>query len=152
MKLTILTVGKPKDKRIASLAQEYLARIQPRGLISVEHVPDQTGSPGERMEREGQEMIKRLRPRDRLILLGEDGEEFGSAEFAHLLLREMETAAGRVVFAVGGPWGTSELLKRRANEELALSRMTFTHEMCFLFLVEQLYRACSILRNSEYHH
>lgn len=104
------------------------------------------------MEREGQELLKRLRPRDRLILLREDGEEHDSPQFASLLSREMETAEGRVVFTVGGPWGVSDAVKRRAEKGLALSRMTFTHEMCFLFLTEQLYRAFSILGGSGYHH
>jgi 23S rRNA (pseudouridine1915-N3)-methyltransferase len=152
MKIVIFAVGKLKDKRIASLAEEYFARIRPNGIVSVEHIPDQAGSPEERTEREGQEMSRRLRPRDRLILLREDGVEHDSAGFARLLSREMETAAGRVIFAIGGPWGTSEALKQRADVSIALSRMTFTHEMCFLFLAEQLYRAFSILQGTGYHH
>jgi 23S rRNA (pseudouridine1915-N3)-methyltransferase len=97
-------------------------------------------------------MLKLLRPRDRLLLLREDGEERDSAGFANLLSREMESAAGKVVLAIGGPWGTSSAVKARADEGIALSRMTFPHEMCFLFLAEQLYRAFSILRGSGYHH
>ena len=152
MKIVIFAIGKLKDKRIAAMAEEYFARIRPSGMVSVEHIPDQAGSPEERAEREGQEMSRRLRPRDRLILLREDGAEHDSAGFARLLSREMETAAGRVVLAIGGPLGTSEALKQRADVGLALSRMTFTHEMCFLFLAEQLYRAFSILQGSGYHH
>ncbi|MDR2174976.1 MAG: 23S rRNA (pseudouridine(1915)-N(3))-methyltransferase RlmH [Synergistaceae bacterium] len=154
MKIVILAVGKLKDKRIESLAGDYLERIRPAGTVSAERVPDFPGpsSPEERMEREGQELLKRLRPRDRLILLREDGEECDSSRFAAFLSREMEAAEGRVVFAVGGPWGVSGAVKRRADRGLALSRMTFTHEMCFLFLTEQLYRAFSILGGVSYHH
>ncbi|MDR1648884.1 MAG: 23S rRNA (pseudouridine(1915)-N(3))-methyltransferase RlmH [Synergistaceae bacterium] len=155
MKVVVLAVGKLKDRRIESLSAEYLARI-PAGVVSVERVPDVSGpsSPEERMEREGQELLKRLRPRDRLILLREDGEEYDSPRFASFLSREMEAADGRVIFAVGGPWGVSDAVKRRAGARkgLALSRMTFPHEMCFLFLMEQLYRAFSILGGSGYHH
>ena len=64
----------------------------------------------------------------------------------------MEATAGRVVMVVGGPWGTSRGLGERADALLSLSRMTFTHEMCFLFLAEQLYRAFSILAGTGYHH
>jgi 23S rRNA (pseudouridine1915-N3)-methyltransferase len=160
MKVVVLAVGKLKDRRIESLSAEYLERIRPAGAVSIERVPDVSGpsSPEERMEREGQELLKRLRPRDRLILLREDGEEYDSPRFASFLSREMEAAEGRVVFAIGGPWGVSGAVKRRAGEGtgtgkgLALSRMTFTHEMCFLFLMEQLYRAFSILGGSGYHH
>ena len=135
------------------MAEEYLERIRPAGMVSVERVPDvSTGSPEERMAREGQELLQRVRPRDRLILLREDGTEYDSRGFAALLAQEMETAAGRVVFAIGGPWGTAGTVKNRSDKGIALSRMTFTHEMCFLFLTEQIYRAFSILQGSGYHH
>ena len=151
MKIVVLAVGKPKDKRIVSLSEEYLTRIR-AGVVLAEYIPERTGSPEERMEREGQEILKRLRPRDRLILLAEDGEEYDSVGFAGLLSREMEMTPGRVILTVGGPWGVCELVKRRADKSLALSRMTFPHEMCFLFLTEQLYRAFSILQGAGYHH
>ena len=154
MKVLILTVGKPKDKRISSLAGEYLTRIRP-GLVATECVLDRAdrgGVPGERLEREGQEILQKLRPRDRLILLSEDGDEYGSEAFAVLLSREMETAPGRIVMAVGGPWGVSVAVKQRADLLLSLSPMTFPHELCFLFLAEQLYRAFSILQGANYHH
>ena len=151
-KIVVLSVGKIKDKRIASLSREYLERIQPGGIVSAEHIPGQAGAPEDRKEREGREMLKYFRPRDRVLLLREDGEELDSFGFAGLLSREMESAAGRIILAVGGPWGTSSALQDRADKGIALSRMTFPHEMCFLFLAEQLYRAFSILQSSRYHH
>jgi 23S rRNA (pseudouridine1915-N3)-methyltransferase len=153
MKILVLAVGKLKDKRIASLSEEYLSRIRPEGIVAAEHIPDPAGPAGaDRVEREGQEMLRRVRPRDRLVLLREDGQERDSVEFAQWLSREMEATEGRLILSIGGPWGASETLRRRADADLALSRMTFTHEMCFLFLAEQLYRAFSILRGSGYHH
>jgi 23S rRNA (pseudouridine1915-N3)-methyltransferase len=152
MKVVVLAVGKPKDKRILAMAEEYLERVRPDG-IPVEYVSDIfAGSPADRIEREGQELLRRIRPRDRLLLLGENGEEYDSPSFAGLLSREMETTEGRVVLAIGGPWGTSVNLRRRSGREISLSRMTFPHELCFLFLAEQLCRAFSILRGSGYHH
>ncbi len=135
------------------MTEDFLERIRPGGMVSVERTPDiQSGSLEDRLEREGQEVLRRLRPRDRLILLREDGKEYDSVGFAKFLSQEMETTAGRVVMTIGGPWGSSETLKARADKGIALSRMTFTHEMCFLFLTEQLYRAFSILQGSGYHH
>ena len=154
MKILILTVGKPKDRRISSLAGEYLTRIRP-GLVAIESVldrPDRGGTPEARIEREGQEILQKLRPRDRLILLSEDGSEYGSKAFAAFLSREMEIAPGRIVMAIGGPWGVSGAVKARADLLLSLSPMTFPHELCFLFLAEQLYRAFSILQGASYHH
>lgn len=151
MKILILTVGRLKDKRMSSLAGEYLARIRP-GLVSVESVPDRRGAPEERVEREGQDILYKLRPRDRLILLSEDGGAYGSEAFAALLSRELETASGRIVMSIGGPWGVSGAVKARADLSLSLSPMTFPHELCFIFLTEQLYRAFSILQGANYHH
>ena len=154
MKILILTVGSLKDKRVSSLAGEYLdrlARIRP-GLVSAEIVPDREGTPEKRAEREGREILQRLRPKDRLILLGEDGDAYGSEAFAALLSREVNAAAGRLVMAIGGPYGVSGEVKARADLSLSLSPMTFPHELCFLFLAEQLYRAFSILHGMKYHH
>lgn len=153
MKLLILAVGKPKEKRLAALAEDYLARIRPQGLVGVERTPDvQARTPAETMDREGQELLRRLRPRDRMILLREDGPELDSRAFASFLSGEMERTEGRLLLTIGGPWGTSAAVKARADSALALSRMTFTHEMTFLFLAEQLYRAFSILQGTGYHH
>ena len=115
-------------------------------------MPDVAARPAEAVEREGQELLKRIRPRDCVVLLREDGTERTSRELASFLSERMEATAGRVVLVVGGPWGTSRGLGDRADALLSLSRMTFTHEMCFLFLAEQLYRAFSILAGTGYHH
>ena len=153
MKLLILTVGRPKERALAALAGDYLARIRPAGLVGVERVPDAVShSPEEAMEREGQELLKRIRPRDRVALLREDGREYSSPEFASFLSGGMDRTPGRLIFLIGGPWGTSEAVKERSDWGVCLSRMTFTHEMCFLFLAEQLYRAFSILQGTGYHH
>jgi len=154
MKILILTVGKPKDKRISSLAGEYLARIRP-GLVAADSIADRAGAQGaqkERVEREGQDILQKLRPRDRLILLSEEGNEYDSRAFAALLSQEMADAPGRIVLLTGGPWGVSGAVKERADLLLSLSRLTFPHELCFLFLTEQLYRAFSILQGANYHH
>lgn len=153
MKIVILAVGKPRERRLASLADEYLTRIRPAGIVGVERVPD-TGAkrPEDAAEREGQELLKRIRPRDRVVLLHEDGKEQSSTGLASFLSEEMAATAGRVILIVGGPWGTSRSVRDRADVLLSLSRMTFTHEMCFLFLAEQLYRAFSILAGTGYHH
>ena len=152
MKILILTVGSLKDRRVSSLAGEYLDRlngIRP-GLVSAEAVPDGKGP--KRASREGREILQKLRPKDRLILLGEDGDTYDSEAFAAFLSRETDAAVGRVVMAIGGPYGVSEEVKARADLSLSLSPMTFPHELCFLFLAEQLYRAFSILRGMKYHH
>ncbi len=152
MKILILTVGRPKDKRLLSLAEEYLTRIRPSGLVAWESVPDVAGTnSADCIEREGQELLRRFRDRDRIILLREDGREYDSVAFSSFLSHEIANAPGRVLMVIGGPWGTGDSIKKRADAGLSLSKMTFTHEMCFLFLAEQLYRAFSIAQGSNYH-
>ena len=85
MKIVVLAVGRPREKRLASLADEYLARIRPAGLVGVERVPDAAARPAEAVEREGQELLKRIRPRDCVVLLREDGTERSSRELASFL-------------------------------------------------------------------
>ena len=153
MKVLILAVGRPRERALGSLAEDYLARIRPAGLVGVERTPDVPArSPEEAMAKEGQEVLRRIRPRDRMVLLREDGAEYDSPGFASFLAAEMERAGGRLLMVIGGPWGTSDAVKARADTGLSLSRMTFTHEMSFLFLAEQLYRAFSILQGTGYHH
>ncbi|MDR1741187.1 MAG: 23S rRNA (pseudouridine(1915)-N(3))-methyltransferase RlmH [Synergistaceae bacterium] len=145
MKILILAVGKLKDVHVAALSDAYLSRMG--GAVAVERVPDARVA-----ARDGPEILRRLRPRDRLILLSEDGAEYDSRAFASFLSREVASAEGRVVFAVGGPWGVSESVRQRADSLLSLSRMTFPHDLCFLFLTEQIYRALTILDGGGYSH
>lgn len=155
MKILILTVGKPKNNfnALAKLAEEYLTRIKPADFIVTERVPDVTGGSQDNIiEREGEKLLKKLRPSDKVILMHDTGKEFSSLDFSKFLNQELNNAQGRLVFIIGGPWGVSQAVKDRADFKLSLSKMTFTHEMCYLFLCEQLYRAYSIIHGSDYHH
>lgn len=153
MKILILAVGKPKNNFLTSMANEYLTRIRPAKFISVEYVLDASGAvPKDIIEREGERLLKKLKPNDRVILLHDTGVEYTSVDFAKFLSHELDGASGRVIFIIGGPWGVSAAIKGRADIKLSLSKMTFTHEMCFLFLCEQLYRAYSITLGTGYHH
>ncbi|GHS87188.1 hypothetical protein AGMMS49957_06610 [Synergistales bacterium] len=136
------------------MSSEFLERVRPSGIVTTEHIPDVASGceTSERTAREGAEIIRRIRDRDFLILLRDDGKELNSGAFASYLSRAITDAAGRVVFVIGGAWGVSDSVKQRADDCLSMSRMTFTHEMCFLFLTEQIYRAFSILGGSGYHH
>lgn len=87
-----------------------------------------------------------------MVLLDEHGKEYKSIEFASLIDKKMQTVAKRLVFVVGGPYGFSEDVYKRANEKISLSKMTFPHDLIRLIFVEQLYRAFSILNHEPYHH
>ena len=100
---------------------------------------------------EGELILRTITPATDLILLDEHGKEYRSIEFADYIQKRM--SSGRdVVFVVGGPYGFSEAVYRRANGKISLSKMTFSHQMVRLFFVEQIYRAMTILRGEPYHH
>ena len=101
---------------------------------------------------EGQNILVAIDNSDYVVLLDEHGKEYKSIEFASLIDKKMQTVAKRLVFVVGGPYGFSEDVYKRANEKISLSKMTFPHDLIRLIFVEQLYRAFSILNHEPYHH
>jgi 23S rRNA (pseudouridine1915-N3)-methyltransferase len=86
-----------------------------------------------------------------VVLLDEHGREYRSIEFADWLQRRSQTAR-RLLFVVGGPYGFSDAVYKRANERISLSKMTFSHQMVRLIFTEQIYRACTIIKGEPYHH
>ena len=102
-------------------------------------------------EMEGEMIMRQLQDSDHLVLLDERGKEQRSVDFAEWLTKK-SMHARRLVFVIGGPYGFSEEVYRRANERISLSKMTFSHQMVRLIFVEQLYRACTIIKGEPYHH
>ena len=102
-------------------------------------------------EKEGQLILKQLEKVDCTVLLDEHGKEYRSVEFARWLEQKRNTAR-RLVFIIGGPYGFSKDVYSRANEQLSLSKMTFSHQMIRLTFTEQVYRACTIIKGEPYHH
>ncbi len=104
-------------------------------------------------QREGESLLKQFQTGDYIVLLDERGREYTSEEFAENIERWQQMAGyKRLVFVIGGAYGFSQEVYERAQQKLAFSRMTFSHQMIRLFLAEQLYRAYSILHNQPYHH
>jgi len=149
MKLVLLAVGKPKDKYIAQSVNMYIERIIPRGFVGVEFV--ESAKDGD-IEKEGASILKKLRERDTIILLDEHGKMYDSVEFSDYISKSLNVAEGRLIFIIGGAFGISENVKERAERIISLSKMTMPHELCLLFLSEQLYRAFSIIMGTGYHH
>ena len=94
----------------------------------------------------------KLLPGDFIVVLDESGSEVGSRQLAGMFQKWMVNGIGRVVFIIGGPFGISPALKQKANLILSVSKFTFTHQMVRLILVEQIYRAMTIIKNESYHH
>jgi 23S rRNA (pseudouridine1915-N3)-methyltransferase len=103
-------------------------------------------------EKEGELILKKLNPTDVLILLDESGKQFSSVEFSDYLQKKMNAGIKQLVLVIGGPYGFSDDIYTKAQAKISLSKMTFSHQMVRLFIVEQLYRAFTILKNEPYHH
>lgn len=155
MKITLLVVGKTTDSHIEALIQEYQKRLTHYLPFTLQVIPELKNTKALTMEQqkqaEGELILRTITPATDLILLDEHGKEYRSIEFADYVQKRM--SSGRdVVFVVGGPYGFSEAVYRRANGKISLSKMTFSHQMVRLFFVEQIYRAMTILRGEPYHH
>ena len=103
-------------------------------------------------EEEGKLILSKISNSDRLILLDENGQEMNSVGFSDFLQKQMNSGLKRLVLVIGGPYGFSEDVYKKASSKLALSKMTFSHQMVRLFIIEQLYRSFTILKNEPYHH
>jgi 23S rRNA (pseudouridine1915-N3)-methyltransferase len=102
--------------------------------------------------KEGELILKKLDKGDWLILLDEGGKEFSSVKFAKYMESMLQLSHKRLIFVIGGAYGFSSEVYQRSNAKISLSKMTFSHQMVRLFVLEQLYRAMTILRNQPYHH
>ena len=103
-------------------------------------------------EKEGELILSKVGNTDHLILLDENGKTFSSVGFADELQKKMNAGIKTLVFVIGGPYGFSEEVYKKANGKISLSAMTFSHQMVRLFVIEQIYRGFTILRNEPYHH
>jgi 23S rRNA (pseudouridine1915-N3)-methyltransferase len=109
-------------------------------------------SEAQQKEKEGELILAKIGPTDQLILLDENGKTFSSVGFSDYLQKKMNAGIKTLVFVIGGPYGFSETVYQKAQGKISLSEMTFSHQMVRLFVIEQLYRGFTILRNEPYHH
>lgn len=155
MRTELIMVGKTADKRFADCIADYVERIghyMPFGTTVIPELKNTKSLTEEQQKQaEGELILKLVQPSDTVVLLDEHGQELRSTELARWLERKRNTAR-RLVFVIGGPYGFSPAVYARANEQLSLSRMTFSHQMVRLVFTEQVYRACTIIKGESYHH
>jgi 23S rRNA (pseudouridine1915-N3)-methyltransferase len=155
MKTVLIQVGKTVNKHFIACINDYVERISHYMPFEVVTIPELKNtkklSEEQQKEAEGEQILKQLQPSDTVVLLDEHGREYRSVDFARWLEQKQQTAR-RLVFIIGGPYGFSQAVYQRANEQLSLSKMTFSHQMIRLTFTEQLYRACTIIKGEPYHH
>jgi len=156
MKIKLLAIGKTDDKNLQILIQNYEKRLKHYIKFELEIIPDLKNvknlSESEQKEKEGALILKRINPTDQLVLLDEKGEMNTSKEFSKFMQKKMNSGIKQMVLVIGGPYGFSEAVYKKSQGKISLSKMTFSHQMIRLFVVEQIYRAFTILRNEPYHH
>lgn len=155
MRITLLVVGKTTDPRLQSLIEDYQQRLKHYIPFEFVVVPDiknaKTLSTDQLKSAEGQAILSFLIPAMDVLLLDEHGREFRSIEYADFLQKKMGSGKD-LTLIIGGAYGFSKEVYTRANGKIALSQMTFSHQMIRLMAIEQIYRAMTILRNEPYHH
>lgn len=156
MKITLLTVGKTDVRWVREGLDLYVSRLSHYIPFVLDEIPELKNvsslSRDQIKDREGELIMKKLRPADDVILLDEHGKEWRSIEFAAVLEEKISRGGKDMVFIIGGAYGFSKDVYARANSKMSLSKMTFSHQMVRTVFAEQLYRAFTIMRGEPYHH
>lgn len=156
MKITLLTVGKTDRDWVRQGLDIYVSRLKhyiPFNIVEIPELKNVSALSREQIKaKEGELIMKNLRPVDDVILLDEKGKEYSSVEFARVLQDKISYTGKDIVFVIGGAYGFSDEVYRRAGSKISMSRMTFSHQMVRVIFVEQIYRAFTIMRNEPYHH
>ena len=154
MKIKIICIGKTTDKRVVSFIEEYEKRLKHYAKVEIQYIEMKKKNSDGKMLKvdEGKLILNQLTTSSILILLDELGLSFNSTDFAKFIQKRLVNSQGELVFVIGGAFGFSDELYKRANFKIQLSSMTFTHQMVRIIFIEQLYRAFTILKGEKYHH
>ncbi len=159
MHIQIIQIGKSKHHFIHDAEAEYLKRLQAFATVKVSilresHV-SMSANPQQRskaVESEGKNILAALPKKTYLVALDEHGKGMSSIEFGHMVKRIKDFEGGNLTFIIGGPFGLSDHVKSKADLILSFSEFTFTHEIIRVLLLEQIYRAYTIIINKTYHY
>ena len=156
MQIELIVVGKTDSKEVTALVEMYQKRVNHYCRFAITTLPDLRNtknlSSQQQNQREGERILDQLTESDYVVLLDEHGDELRSVEFAQWMRKRMVSGLKRLVFVIGGPYGFSDEVYRRANQKISLSKMTFSHQIVRAIFAEQIYRAFTILNNEPYHH
>ncbi|PLT29536.1 23S rRNA (pseudouridine(1915)-N(3))-methyltransferase RlmH [Peribacillus deserti] len=158
MNISIVTVGKLKEKYLKQGIEEYVKRMSPYAKIDLIEVPDEKAPETlseiemeQIKDKEGERILSKINPDAHVIALAIQGKQKSSEELAESLDKLATYGKSKVAFVIGGSLGLSKAVMQRADEALSFSKMTFPHQLMKLILVEQIYRAFRINRGEPYH-
>ena len=155
MKLRFLWVGETKDPLFSRVEERYLKRVRKYFPIEMTMVPDlKKSNPHQQkaqLVREARQIEKKLSEKTYLIVLDSEGKEFTSSALASFLGNLMNRGVSEVTFLVGGHLGVHEKIRESADQKISLTKMTLPHELARVILLEQIYRAVTIIKGLPYH-
>ena len=156
MNIELIVVGKTDQKEVEALVEMYAKRINRYCKFSITTLADvrntKNMAPLRQKQLEGEAILRLVGEGDCLTLMDERGAQYTSMEYAQWLQKRMLSGVKRLVLVIGGPYGFSEEVYKRADQKISLSKMTFSHQIVRAIFTEQLYRAFTILHNEPYHH
>lgn len=156
MKLQLWSIGKSHDDALEAAIENFTKRINNYYAAEWLIIPSVKNasvlSESELKNQEGKIILSKLTKDDFLILLDETGKQLSSAELADFIQQKASSGVRSLIFLIGGAYGVSDEIKQKANLSWSLAKLVFPHMLVRLILAEQVYRACTILRNEKYHH
>ena len=156
MKVTLLVIGKTDKEFVKKGIEEYQKRLVHYFPFELKIIPDikntKNLSESQQKQKEGELILDKIKSGDTLVLLDEGGKEFSSVAFSKYLEQKMLSGMKNLVFVIGGPYGFSDDVYKKAQGKVSLSKMTFSHQMIRMIFVEQLYRGMTIIKGEPYHH
>jgi len=151
-----MLVGSTDKKFLLEGIEDYQKRLVHYLPFDIKVIPDIKNSrhltADQQKEKEGKALLDAVSPGDELVLLDVDGTEYSSPGFAGWIEKRMLSGTRQVIFVIGGPYGFSDSVYKRADSKMSLSRLTFPHQLVRLLFIEQLYRALTIIKGEPYHH
>ena len=158
LSVTIIAVGRLKDKFYEDAAAEYIKRLGAYAKMNIAEIraaelPEDPGAAPveEALRKEGREILKKIPENAFVAALCIEGKQYSSEDMASLLENAALSGRSRIVFLIGGSYGLSEEVKRRADVRLSMRRLTFPHRLARVMLLEQIYRGFKISRGEKYH-
>ena len=156
MKIQLINIGKPHDETLKTAIEDFTKRINnyyATEWLIIPSIKNAASLPETELKKqEGKIMLSKIAKDDFVILLDESGKQLTSTELANFIAQKATAGIRSLIFLIGGAYGVSEEIKQRANFIWSLSKLIFPHKIVRLILAEQVYRACTILRNEKYHH
>src|SRR5689334_10844329 len=145
MKLRVLWIGKTRDAHLNSLINDYIGRIKRFLPLEVVEVKEVRVDESKRLRAEAEKLLSAVDATDRVVLLDPAGKTYTSPQFAQFIGKHMREDARRLTFVIGGFSGVSDDVTRRADTRWSLTPLTFTHDLCRVLVLEQIYRALTII-------